>query len=174
VAIVSATRHPEQVGQAALRPYVGFGASPRGSINLVHAARALALLRGRRYVIPQDIAELAPDVLRHRIVPSFAALAEEVTPDAILARILRPCRPTLGDGGAHGMTVWSPRVRTPARPGPGPTPEALLRALDLTIGRRIHGLVAGEFRAMTWAVAPSSPRSVPTSPATTSAASTGT
>jgi MoxR-like ATPase len=88
VAIVTATRHPEEVGQGALRPYVGFGASPRGSINLVHAARALALLRGRRYVVPQDIAELAPDVLRHRIVPSFAALAEEVTPDAILARIL--------------------------------------------------------------------------------------
>jgi MoxR-like ATPase len=88
VSIVAATRSPEHVGQADLRPYVGFGASPRGSINLVHAARALALLRGRRYVIPQDIAELAPDVLRHRIVPSFAALAEEVTPDAILARIL--------------------------------------------------------------------------------------
>jgi MoxR-like ATPase len=88
VAIVKATREPALVGQAALAPYVGFGASPRGSINLVHAARALAVLRGRRYVIPGDLADLAPDVLRHRIVPSFAALAEEVTPDMILARIL--------------------------------------------------------------------------------------
>jgi MoxR-like ATPase len=88
VSIVAATRQPERYGQAALKPYIAFGASPRGSINLVHAARALALLRGRRYVIPADIAELAPDVLRHRIVPSFAALAEEVTTDAILGQLL--------------------------------------------------------------------------------------
>jgi MoxR-like ATPase len=88
VSIVAATRNPELVGQADLKGYVSFGASPRGSINLVHAARALALLRGRRYVVPQDIADLAPDVLRHRIVPSFSALAEEVTPDMILAKIV--------------------------------------------------------------------------------------
>ncbi len=88
VSIVAATRNPELVGQADLKGYISFGASPRGSINLVHAARALALLRGRRYVVPQDIADLAPDVLRHRIVPSFSALAEEVTPDMILDRIV--------------------------------------------------------------------------------------
>jgi MoxR-like ATPase len=88
VAIVAATRQPEQVGLGHLKAYISFGASPRGSINLVHAARALALLRGRRYVIPQDIAELAPDVLRHRIVPSFAAMAEQVTPDSLLAQIV--------------------------------------------------------------------------------------
>ena len=88
VAIVSATREPALVGQPDLKSYIAYGASPRGSINLIHAARALALLRGRRYVIPADIYELAPDVLRHRIVPSFAALAEEVTADTILARIL--------------------------------------------------------------------------------------
>src|SRR5262249_60397567 len=87
-ASVAAPRQPEQVGLGHLKAYISFGASPRGSINLVHAARALALLRGRRYVIPQDIAELAPDVLRHRIVPSFAALAEEVTPDMLLDRII--------------------------------------------------------------------------------------
>jgi MoxR-like ATPase len=92
VALVAATRQPELVGEADLKPYIGFGASPRGSINLVHAARALALLRGRRYVIPSDIYELAPDVLRHRIVPSFTALAEEVTADTILARILPAVR----------------------------------------------------------------------------------
>jgi MoxR-like ATPase len=88
VAIVAATRDPGLVGHGDLAPYIAFGASPRGSINLVHAARALALLRGRRYVVPADIAELAPDVLRHRIVPSFAALAEEVMPDTILARVI--------------------------------------------------------------------------------------
>jgi MoxR-like ATPase len=88
VSIVAATREPALAGQPELAKYISFGASPRGSINLIHAARALALLRGRRYVIPADIYELAPDVLRHRIVPSFTALAEEVTADSILARIL--------------------------------------------------------------------------------------
>ncbi len=88
VAIVAATREPALVGQPDLKAYIAYGASPRGSINLIHAARALALLRGRRYVVPADIYELAPDVLRHRIVPSFAALAEEVSADAILGRIL--------------------------------------------------------------------------------------
>jgi MoxR-like ATPase len=88
VSIVAATREPALAGQPDLAKYIAFGASPRGSINLIHAARALALLRGRRYVIPADIYELAPDVLRHRIVPSFTALAEEVTADSILDRIL--------------------------------------------------------------------------------------
>ncbi len=88
VAIVTATREPAAFGLAHLASYVGFGASPRGSISLIHAARALALIRGRRYVIPQDVADLARDVLRHRIVPSFTALAEEVTPDRMLDAIL--------------------------------------------------------------------------------------
>ena len=82
---------PASPAATARRPcaqYIGFGASPRGSISLIHAARALALIRGRRYVIPQDVAELARDVLRHRIVPSFTALAEEVTPDRMLDAII--------------------------------------------------------------------------------------
>ena len=151
----SATREPALVGQPDLKSYIAFGASPRGSINLIHAARALALLRGRRYVIPSDIYELAPDVLRHRIVPSFTALAEEVTADTILARSSRPfprrgrsrgadrhdARRARERAGAAG------RERTPARPGPGPTPEALLRALELSIARQIRGLVTGDYRA---------------------------
>ena len=88
VALTAATRQPGQVGLANVKPFIAYGASPRGSINLIHAARALALIRGRRYVIPSDVTELAHDVLRHRIVPSFAALAEEVSPDMILDRIL--------------------------------------------------------------------------------------
>jgi MoxR-like ATPase len=88
VALANATRHPDQVGLPKVKPYVAFGASPRGSINLVHAARALAVIRGRRYVLSSDVTELARDVLRHRIVPSFAALAEEVTPDMILDRVI--------------------------------------------------------------------------------------
>jgi MoxR-like ATPase len=88
VALTAATRHPERVGLPAVKPYISFGASPRGSINLIHAARALAIVRGRRYVIPGDVVDLARDVLRHRIVPSFTSLAEEVTADMILDRLI--------------------------------------------------------------------------------------
>ena len=88
VALTAATRFPEQIGMPKVKPFIAFGASPRGSINLIHAARALALVRGRRYVVPADVQELAKDVLRHRIVPSFTAMAEEVTPDMILDRLI--------------------------------------------------------------------------------------
>jgi MoxR-like ATPase len=88
VRLTGATREPERAGLAEIRPYVAFGASPRGSINLVHAARALAVIRGRRYVVPADVTELARDVLRHRLVLSFAALAEGVTADMVLDRVL--------------------------------------------------------------------------------------
>ena len=88
VDLTRATREPSTVGLPGVKPFVAFGASPRGSINLVHAARALAVVRGRRYVLPSDVTELARDVLRHRIVPSFAALAEEVSADMILDRVV--------------------------------------------------------------------------------------
>jgi MoxR-like ATPase len=88
VALTRATREPASVGLPGVKPFVAYGASPRGSINLIHAARALAVVRGRRYVLPTDVVDLARDVLRHRIVPSFAALAEEVSPDMILDRVL--------------------------------------------------------------------------------------
>ena len=88
VALTAATRQPAAVGHPQIVPYISYGASPRGSINLVHAARALAVIRGRRYVLPSDVRELAPDVLRHRIVPSFTALAEQVSADMILERLI--------------------------------------------------------------------------------------
>src|SRR5262245_36830465 len=88
VALTTATREPEIVGLSKVKPFIAYGASPRGSINLIHAARALAVARGRRYVIPTDVTELAHDVLRHRIVASFTALAEEVTTDMILDRLV--------------------------------------------------------------------------------------
>jgi MoxR-like ATPase len=88
VALTTATRQPETVGLSKIKPFIAYGASPRGSINLIHAARALAVVRGRRYVIPTDVTELAHDVLRHRIVPSFTALAEEVTTDMILDKLI--------------------------------------------------------------------------------------
>ncbi len=88
VSLALATREPARAGLSDLQRFVAYGASPRGPIGLVHAARGLALLRGRRYVLPQDVAELAPDVLRHRLVLTYDALDEEVQPDAILERVL--------------------------------------------------------------------------------------
>lgn len=88
VGLATATRTPARYHMEHLGPYIAFGASPRGSINLIHAARALAVIRGRRYVLPLDIRDLAPDVLRHRISLTYEALAEEVTPDRIIDEIV--------------------------------------------------------------------------------------
>ena len=84
VALVGATRDPESVGQGHLARFLTYGASPRASINLILAARALAYLRGRDFVLPTDVAELSGDVLRHRMVLSYEALAEDLTPDDLL------------------------------------------------------------------------------------------
>jgi len=89
IRLTAATRHPERFGLPELSPYIAFGASPRGSINLIHAGRALALLRGRKYILPQDVEDLARDVLRHRLVLTYQALAEGVTSDTLLNSILR-------------------------------------------------------------------------------------
>jgi MoxR-like ATPase len=86
--IATATRRLAEAGLDELAPYVDYGASPRGPINLVLGARALAVLRGRRYVLPQDVWALAKDVLRHRIVLSYEALAEGVDADRVLDRVL--------------------------------------------------------------------------------------
>jgi MoxR-like ATPase len=88
VALCDATRHPAAYQLGDLGGYLAYGASPRGSINLVAAARALAVLRGRSYALPQDVAELARDVLRHRLVLTYQALAEQVTPDRLLTAVL--------------------------------------------------------------------------------------
>jgi MoxR-like ATPase len=88
VQVACATRDPESVGLADLKPYVAFGVSPRGPISLMTAARALALLRNRDYVLPQDVRELAKDALHHRIVLSYEALAAEVGADTIVDAVL--------------------------------------------------------------------------------------
>jgi MoxR-like ATPase len=88
VGLATATRRPERFDLSELTRYVSYGASPRGSINLILAARALALLRGRSYVLPGDVRDLAGDVLRHRIVLSYEALAEEVTADHVIERVV--------------------------------------------------------------------------------------
>jgi MoxR-like ATPase len=88
VALTMATRAPARYHVGDLEPYIAYGASPRGSINLIHSARALALLRGRNYVLPGDVRALAKDVLRHRLVLSYEALAETVRSDEILDAIV--------------------------------------------------------------------------------------
>jgi MoxR-like ATPase len=88
VQLATATREPATYGLADLAPFISFGASPRGPISLVQSARALAFLRGRDYVIPQDIDALAKDALRHRLVLSYQALAEQVDADRILDAVL--------------------------------------------------------------------------------------
>jgi len=88
VQIACATRDPESVGLADLKPYVAFGVSPRGPISLMTAARALALLRGRDYVLLQDVRELAKDALHHRVVLSYEALAADIGADSIVDSVL--------------------------------------------------------------------------------------
>jgi MoxR-like ATPase len=84
----TATRTPGTYGLAELAPYISFGASPRGPISLVQSARALAFLRGRDYVVAQDVDALAKDALRHRLVLSYQALAEQVDADHVLDAVV--------------------------------------------------------------------------------------
>jgi MoxR-like ATPase len=86
--LVFASRDPRSAGLPDLVDLISFGASPRATLFLARAAKALALVRGRGYVIPEDVKELAPDVLRHRIIPTYEAEAEEITTDALIARLL--------------------------------------------------------------------------------------
>ena len=89
VKLVGATRRPEQYDLADIKPLLTYGASPRATIGMVEGARALALMRGRRYVLPEDLVDLVPDVMRHRLVLSYEALAANITPDDIVQRVLK-------------------------------------------------------------------------------------
>jgi MoxR-like ATPase len=93
VRLVVATREPEQWGLPALRPLLAHGASPRGSLGLVQAAKALALLRRRDYVLPADVADLAVDVLAHRLVLTYEALADEVPAGRLVEQVVEAVEP---------------------------------------------------------------------------------
>jgi MoxR-like ATPase len=88
VRLATATRDPAGVGLPELARYLSFGASPRASINLVLGAKALAFLRDRDYALPSDASDLARDVLRHRVVLSYEALADDISPDDLLGPVL--------------------------------------------------------------------------------------
>ena len=94
VRIVAATRRPAEANLAELGPYISYGVSPRATLGRVAASRALAMMRRRNYVLPRDVFDVAPDVLRHRLVLSYEAMAADVTADHIVNRVL--------------STVWSP------------------------------------------------------------------
>ncbi|MGB3412182.1 MAG: MoxR family ATPase [Microthrixaceae bacterium] len=102
VNLVLCTRTPENFGLAELRSFIELGASPRASIGLIRGGRALALLRGRSYLTPQDVFDVAPEILRHRLLLSYEALAQDITVEHVLTRIL--------------STVPAPRV-TPSQAG---------------------------------------------------------
>ncbi|MBO4238016.1 MULTISPECIES: AAA family ATPase [Pseudonocardia] len=113
VRLVVATRLPSEHGLADVASWIAYGASPRASLGIVSAARALALVRGRDYVLPQDVLEVAPDVLRHRLVLSYDAIADQVPVDHIVTRVLQTvplpqvsARPGGGPEGAS--TAWPP------------------------------------------------------------------
>jgi len=93
VKLVSATRRPEAHGLKDLARFITFGASPRATIGLTEGARALAMLRGRSYALPEDMVDLVPDVLRHRVVLSYEALAEGLSADQVVEKIMAKIPP---------------------------------------------------------------------------------
>ncbi|PRZ43753.1 MoxR-like ATPase [Antricoccus suffuscus] len=126
VRVVFATRTPKDLGLQDVDQWVSYGASPRASLGLVAAARAMALVRGRDYVLPQDVLDIAGDVLRHRLVLSYDALADAVPADHIVKRILSAvpvpqvsARPM---GGQQGMPPRPPQAR-PVQMSQGQNPS---------------------------------------------------
>jgi MoxR-like ATPase len=89
VRLVTATRDPSRHGLPDLGKYITFGASPRATIGLIEGAKAMAMMRSRSYALPEDLADLVPDVLRHRLVLSYEALADGLTPDQIVSQIVQ-------------------------------------------------------------------------------------
>ena len=135
VTLVLATRKPTEYGLHMIEPYLSYGASPRASLGLVAAGRALALLRGRTYVLPQDVFDVAPDVLRHRLVLSYEALADGVAADQVLAKVLSTVpapriAPSQDPTAPAPVTVVAPapRLGHDGRPVPAPVPAAVTAA----------------------------------------------
>ncbi|HEY5856188.1 MAG TPA: MoxR family ATPase [Aldersonia sp.] len=119
VRVIAATRKPAEFGLDDVAGWVSYGASPRASLGIIAASRSLALIRGRDYVIPQDVLEVIPDVLRHRLVLSYDALADEVSPEDVVTKVLQTV----------GLPQVAPQAVAPAGPpapytqAPGPYPQ---------------------------------------------------
>jgi MoxR-like ATPase len=120
VTLVLATRYPSNYALSDIEPLVTFGGSPRASLGLVRAGRALALMRGRDHLTPQDVFDVAPDVMRHRLVLSYEALAQGVTADQVLARVLSTVpapRPAMAAAAAAAAPQPAYAAPRPAEPG---------------------------------------------------------
>ncbi|MCP2329958.1 MoxR-like ATPase [Actinoalloteichus cyanogriseus DSM 43889] len=118
VRLVVATRTPAEHGLADVADWIAYGASPRATLGLVAAARALALLRGRDYVLPQDVVDIAPDVLRHRLVLSYDALADNVPVDHVVSRVLQTVPLPQVSARPQQPSMPAPVVHNPAHPLP--------------------------------------------------------
>ncbi|AZZ82180.1 ATPase [Gordonia alkanivorans] len=120
VRVINATRRPAELGLSDVASWLSYGASPRATLGIVAAARALALVRGRDYVIPQDIVEIMPDVLRHRLVLSYDALADEIDADQVITRVLQ----TVGLPQVGAQPVQSSYPAAPQGQGQAGAPRA--------------------------------------------------
>jgi MoxR-like ATPase len=127
VRLVFATREPARYGLSEVAQLIQYGASPRASLGIVRAARALAVMRGRDYALPQDLIDIAPDVLRHRLVLSYDALADDIPADHIVARVLQAVPPPTvaprqSAGVQPGDFATPPMTSPPGPPGGQPSP----------------------------------------------------
>ncbi|MEV4124156.1 MoxR family ATPase [Nocardia sp. NPDC049707] len=114
VRVITATRKPGDFGMQDVASWIAYGASPRASLGIIAAARAVALIRGRDYVVPQDVVEVIPDVLRHRLVLSYDALADEISPDDVIKRVLQTVG--LPQVGPQAVAPGAAAVPAPAAP----------------------------------------------------------
>ncbi|GAC83252.1 AAA family ATPase [Gordonia paraffinivorans] len=123
VRVINATRRPAELGLHDVASWLSYGASPRATLGIVAASRALALVRGRDYVIPQDVVEIMPDVLRHRLVLSYDALADEVDADTVITRVLQTVGlPQVGAQPVAGP-YGSPQGQAPQNQAPQQPPQ---------------------------------------------------
>ncbi|MEU5874278.1 AAA family ATPase [Glycomyces sp. NPDC047369] len=118
VRIVMATRNPAAAGLGAIARHIQYGASPRASLGLIRATRAIALLRGRDYALPQDLDDIAPDVLRHRLVLSYDAMADGITADRLVGQLLAAVpAPTVTPRQDAAPRPAEPAYQQPQQPG---------------------------------------------------------
>jgi MoxR-like ATPase len=122
VRLVLATRSPAEHGMSDVAQLIQYGASPRASLGIVRATRALALLRGRDYALPQDVQDVAPDILRHRLVLSYDALADDVPADHIVGRVMAAIPPPTVTPRQNSAPPPSPAAPPPAAGWPGRLP----------------------------------------------------
>ena len=156
VNLVFATRTPQNYGLADLAPFIEFGASPRASLGLVRAGRAMALMRGRDYAVPQDIYDVAPEILRHRLVLTYEALAAEVDSETVLARILSSV-PAAAVQPVHARAATTP----PTNPYAPTQPSVAAPSHAATAATAAPGVGSG---VGSGAIPPAAPASSPTTP----------